>query len=482
MNVIKKSFFLTLTLFFVVAASAMADKAAQIDALVQKYADLNQFNGSVLAAERGKVIFKKGFGEANLEWDIPNAPDTKFRIGSITKQFTSMLVLQLVQEGKLKLDDTVSAILPWYRQDTGTRFTVHHLLNHTSGLPNYTNAEFFAGPGRRTWGTEAFVKQFCSGDLEFEPGAEYRYSNSGYFLLGAVIEQVTGKSYERNLRERILDPLGMKDTGYDLQEIILPKHASGYMRRGGQVTAADYVDLSTPGAAGAMYSTVEDMVRWDQALYTNTLLGPELKAKMFTPGLGQYGYGWGIRTLPIGPGKAERTLVRHSGDIPGFSSYIMRVPEERHLVVIMSNFDNRALRAVGEGVLDILYGRTAPDPKRSLAETLHKTYQAKGLDVAVRQYRDIKASEAEKYGMDESALVALGYQLLGAGKTDDAIAIFKLNIEAFPQGWNSYDSLAEAYMTAGKKEDAVRNYAKSLELNPGNRNAVDQLNELMKAK
>lgn len=469
-------------LALLVCAAVAADKPAAIDALLQKYAALNQFNGAVLAAEDGKVIFKKGYGKANLEWGVPNAPDTKFRIGSVTKQFTSLLVLQLVQEGKLKLEATAADLLPYYRKDTGARFTVHHLLNHTSGLPNYTNPEFFMGPGRRPWGTEAFVKEFCSGDLEFEPGAVFRYSNSGYFLLGAVIEQVTGRSYEQNLRERILDPLGMKDTGYDHNELPLPKHAAGYRRQGERAMNADFVDLSTPGAAGAMYSTVEDMVLWDQALYGDRLLGPGLKAKMFTPGLGDYAYGWEVGKHPVGPAQAERTLIRHSGGIPGFTAHIVRVPQDRHLVVVMDNFSSGGIEPIAEGVLDIIYGRTPPDPKRPLAEALAKTYQAKGLDAAVRQYRDIKAHEAEKYSLTEAELNLLGYQLLGAGKVDDAIAVFKLNVEAFPQGFNPYDSLGEAFMAAGMKEDAIRNYAKSLELNPGNRNAVDMLNKLMKAK
>jgi CubicO group peptidase (beta-lactamase class C family) len=482
MNVAKKSCLPALALLLCIAVSGLADKAAPIDALVRKYVALNQFSGAVLAAEGGKVLFKKGYGMANLEWSIPNAPDTKFRIGSVTKQFTSMLVLQLVQEGRLKLDDKAADILPYYRKDTGGRFTVHHLLNHTSGLPNYTNAEFFLGPGRRPWGMEAFVKEFCSGELEFEPGAEYRYSNSGYFVLGAVIKQVTGKSYEQNLRQRILDPLGMTATGYDHQEIVLPGRAAGYERRGEAAVHADYVDLSTPGAAGAMYSTVEDMALWDRALYGDTLLGPELKTRMFTPGLGNYAYGWGVRMLPIGPDKAERTVIRHSGGIPGFSSHIVRVPEERNLVVVMSNFDDHGIQALAEGVLDILYGRTPPDPKRSAAEVLMKTYRAQGLDEVIRQYRDIKAREADQYNVSEGEINLLGYRLLGAGKVDDAIAIFKLNVEAYPQGANTYDSLAEAYMAAGKKEDAIRNYAKSLELDPGNRNALDRLNALMKAK
>jgi len=299
-----------------------------MEAFVKKYADLGLFNGAALAAQDGRVVFEKGYGAADLEWNIPNAPDTKFRIGSVTKQFTSMIVLQLVQEGKLKLDDKISDLMPDYRKDTGARITVHHLLNHTSGLPNYTDVPGFLTRLARVPITEGeMVKQYCSGDLQFEPGSQYRYSNSGYFLLGVLIGKVTGKSYEQNLRERILDPLGMKDTGYDHQDVVQPRHASGYQRQGEVTANAGYIDMTSPGAAGAMYSTVEDMVKWDRALCGDALLEAGLKEKMFTPGLGNYAYGWGVRKRPIGPEKSERTVQSHGGGIPGFSALIVRVPQ-----------------------------------------------------------------------------------------------------------------------------------------------------------
>jgi CubicO group peptidase (beta-lactamase class C family) len=170
----------------------------------------------VLVADGGKVIYKKGFGMANMEWEIPNQTDTKFRIGSVTKQFTATLVLQLTEEGKIKLDGKITDYLPDYRKDTGDKVTIHHLLNHTSGIPSYTGLPgFFQNESRNPYGVKEFVKKFASGDLEFEPGSKFSYNNSGYFLLGAIIEQVTGKPYARVLQERIFDPLGMKDTGYD---------------------------------------------------------------------------------------------------------------------------------------------------------------------------------------------------------------------------------------------------------------------------
>src|SRR5215216_6485219 len=187
---------------FITATNAFAQQNVQkIDGLLKQYHEYGQFNGSVLVAEKGKVIYKKSFGMANMEWSIPNQPDTKFRIGSVTKQFTATLILQLVEEGKVKLDGKLSDYLTDYRKDTGDKVTIHQLLNHTSGIPSYTGLpNFFAEVSRNPYSVTDFVKKFASGDLEFEPGSKFSYNNSGYFLLGAIIEKVTGKSYETVLK------------------------------------------------------------------------------------------------------------------------------------------------------------------------------------------------------------------------------------------------------------------------------------------
>ncbi|MEK6288086.1 MAG: serine hydrolase domain-containing protein [Acidobacteriota bacterium] len=245
---------LLITIAWLAAAHASVlaqDKAATIDELMKVYNSYRQFNGAVLVAENGKVIFKKGYGMANMEWNIPVETDTKFRLGSITKQFTSMLVLQLVQEGKIKVEGKLTDYLPDYRKDTGDRITIHQLLNHTSGIPSYTSLpNFFQEIARNPYSVSDFVKKFASGDLEFEPGTKMVYNNSGYFLLGAIVERVTGKPYEQVLKERILDPVGMKNTGYDHHATILAKRASGYEKRPGGYINAPYLDMSLPYAAG----------------------------------------------------------------------------------------------------------------------------------------------------------------------------------------------------------------------------------------
>jgi CubicO group peptidase (beta-lactamase class C family) len=464
------------------SATAVAeDKAAAIDSLLKRHHDVGAFNGAALVAENGKVIFKKGFGLADFEWKVPNAPDTKFRLGSITKQFTAVLILQLVEEGKLSLDTTLAKALPYYRPDTGARVTVHQLLSHTSGIPSYTSLPtFFRDVSRDPYEVKDFVIKYCSGDLEFEPGTTFRYDNSGYFLLGAILEQLTGKTYAEVLKERVLDPVGLRATGYDVGGPLLEKRARAYERSLLGVRNAPYLDMSLPYAAGALYSTVEDLYVWDQALYGETVLPKAAKERMFKPNLGKYAYGWGIDTRPIGPGKADRQTIGHGGGINGFSTLITRVPEDRNLVVLLNNTGGTNLDVMFAGIADILYGRTPAPVKEPVARALYETIEKSGVAAAAARYRELKARGAAEFDLTEGQLNSLGYELLQQKRNTDAIEVFKLNVEAFPESANTYDSLGEAYMKAGQKELAIKSYAKSLELNPGNRNAVDQLAALTK--
>jgi CubicO group peptidase (beta-lactamase class C family) len=211
-----RSVYLLVVLMAPMLASAQQDQqssaASQIDHVMQSHAAAGDFSGSVLVAREGRILYEHAFGYANLEWKIPNDLQTKFEIGSMTKQFTALLVLQYVNEDKIKLDSHLGDYLPYYRKDTASRITVRQLLDHTSGVPNFISAPgFLEGPASRTKFTvRDFAEKYCSGDLEFEPGTKFNYSNSGYFLLGAVLQQVSGKSYEQILRERIFNPLGMR--------------------------------------------------------------------------------------------------------------------------------------------------------------------------------------------------------------------------------------------------------------------------------
>ncbi|HEX2270221.1 MAG TPA: serine hydrolase [Pyrinomonadaceae bacterium] len=462
-------------------AALAQDHAAKIQEMLTLAHKYRQFNGSVLVAENGKVIYKGGFGMANMEWDIPNTPDTKFRLGSITKQFTAVLTLKLVEQGKIKLDGKISEYLPDYRKDIGEKVTVHHLLTHTSGIPSYTGQPgFFANVSRNPYKVAEFVKTHTSGNLEFEPGTKFSYNNSGYFLLGAIVERVTGKSYEQALKEMILEPLGMKNTGYDHHDTLLPKRASGYARTGNAYTNAAYLDMSIPYAAGSLYSTVEDLYLWDQALYTDKVLTPQSKELMYKPFLRDYAYGWAITNASFKLNDQPVPIITHGGGINGFTTTIVRFPKEKNLIVILDNTSNPNLNRLSDRIAKIIYDQPYELPKPSIATIIEKTIAEKGIEAAVAEYRDLKTKQAATYDFAEPELNALGHRLMSTGKTKEAIEIFKLNVEAYPQAFNTYDSLAEAYMNSNERELAITNFKKSLELNPNNRSASENLKKLEK--
>ncbi|MCH8035314.1 MAG: serine hydrolase [Bacteroidetes bacterium] len=477
---LKKTLVIIVLSFFAVTNSVFAqDKATEIDKMMQLYHDYGQLNGTVLVADGGEVIFKKGYGLANMEWDIANEPNTKFRLGSITKQFTSMLIMQLVAEGKIQLDGKMTNYLSDYRKDTGNKVTIHHLLTHTSGIPSYTSLpNYFKDVSRNPYTVDEFVKQFCSDNLAFEPGSKYSYSNSGYFVLGAIIEKVTGKTYETVLQKRILDPLHMKNTGYDHHETIIANRATGYEKTPNGYINSAYLDMSHPFSAGSMYSTVEDLYLWNQALYTEDLLSDKYKDIMFRPFLSNYAYGWGVRKILLGASEDSLQVVSHGGGINGFNTLITRLVDDKYLIVLLNNTGGTALNRMSIGITNILYGKPYDQPQKPIAEELFKTLSEKNIASAIQHYHDLKKKYPDNYNFRESELNRLGYQLLGLEKVDEAIGIFKLNVESYPASSNVYDSLGEAYMKNGQTELAISNYKKSFELDPSNSNAAEMVKVL----
>lgn len=472
-------------LFFLCLTGLFAqDKAVKIDELLNKFYEDGQFNGVALVAEKGQVILNKGYGLANMEWNIPNQADTKFRIGSITKQFAAMLTMQLVQEGKINLQGKLSDYLPAYRKDTGEKITIHHLLTHTSGIPPYTGLPgVWSDSLRKHYETEYLVKHFHSGDLEFEPGTKFKYNNSGYYLLAVIIEKVSGKSFEENLQERILKPLHMNNSGVDRNERIQGKKAAGYLKNIEGLTNDPYFHMSNALGAGDMYSTVEDLYLWDRALYKDQLLSEKNKKIMFTPFLSNYAYGWGVYKVPLGDSTTDSLdVISHSGGINGFNTIIFRLIKDQHLIVLFNNTGSTNLSGMSRMITNILYDKPFEMPKKSIAITIGKIVLNEGAEEAIKMYHDLKANQKDTYNFEEFELNNLGYQLLQLKKVKDALEIFKLNVAEYPEAFNPYDSLGEAYMNNGEKELAIKNYAKSLELNPNNTNAIVMLERIRQMK
>jgi len=350
-------------------ASTLAPSAQGAAAAIDTYLTAEEagrrFMGSVLVSRAGQVLFEKGYGYANAEWQIPNDPQTKFRLGSITKQFTATLVLQLQEQGKLKVTDGICKYLDPC-PPTWSLVTVHHLLSHTSGVPSYTEDPLARPAMIQPQKLEDIAARFRNKPLEFAPGAQYHYSNSGYFLLGLIIEKVTGKAYEKVLAEQIFEPLGMQDSGYDHTAPILPHRASGYRFAANRVDLenADYTDMSWPYSAGALYSTVRDLEKWNEALYTDKVLPQAALAKMWTPVLQQYGYGWTI--APATPAFNHRQ-VGHGGSINGFSTYIGRYPDDELAVIVLSNNVLVPTEAVARAVATIALGGKVIRPEERQA-------------------------------------------------------------------------------------------------------------------
>ncbi len=297
-----------------VCASEIEGKIDEIFRIVQA----GRSPGAAVAVIRdNQVVLTRAYGMANIEGAVANSPATIFRLASITKPFTAIAVLQLMESGKLTLDDPLSKYISDYPSAATVR--ISHLLHHTAGIPDFTP-----------------IDEVKKRPLEFEPGTRLSYSNNGYLLLGHIIEKVSGQSWGDYLRDHIFLPLEMTHSGFD-RTVILPGRATGYLLKDGAYSAIPPSDARDAYSAGGLYSTVEDMVRWTQALTTSKVLRRETIEQAWTPGLltdGRktvYGFGWILTTYR---GLRE---IGHGGDITGFNSYVAHYPDERLTIVVLSN-------------------------------------------------------------------------------------------------------------------------------------------------
>lgn len=467
------------------------DRSKQIDDLIQAYNSFQQFSGNVLVIKDGKIIFKKEYGYADMEFNIPNNSDTKFRIGSLTKQFTAMLIIQLKQDGKLKLTDPISTFLPFYRKDIGERVTIHQLLTNSSGIPDYVQRDdFFSDISIHQYSSrQEFVKKFCSGDLQFEPGSKYNYSNSGFYILGTIIEMITKQPYATVLKEKIFDVVGMKNSGMDIPEVLLKDRARGYNCNYGTYTNADYINSSSSiFSAGGIYSTTEDLMLWNEALYGEKLLSQENKKIMFTPALNKYACGIIVNKILVPGMNHEVTFATHTGGINGFRALILRNIEDKESIILLSNvvLNNNPgidLNPIGNRIFSILHGIPYEMPKLSAANAIGEKIDKESIHKALSFFQQIKIQEKDQYDFSnlETELNSLGYTLLNKNRIKEALAIFKLNTQESPNAWNVYDSYGEALMADGQKAEAIKNYEYSLKLNPENTNAEKQL-KILKRK
>lgn len=442
--------FLPLFIFFLTQCSNQEQsKADQIEALVTKGYHLGLFNGTILVVNEGEVIYKSALGYQDLETRTPLTLSSAFYLASVSKQFTTMAIMMLKEQGKLSYDDTLGEFFPEF-PDYANTVTIRHMMTHTSGIPNHFSIISDTDGLTNKDVLEALIKQ---DSLLFQPGDRYSYSNGAYVLLSLIVAQVSEKPYHIFMDENIFDPLNMENTlVYDESGPDVSERTVGYTLFGDK---NDYT-LFTSGAGG-MYTTVEDLYKWDQALYTETLVKIKTVKEAFTPFITNndstlsYGYGWVIKEDEKGK------IVFHSGGLAGFSTYIERHLDQKNTIIFL-NSRGTPLGWLSEGIRNILFDRPYVMPKAPVTLKLNQIYQKSGISEVLIQYQKLKEENQDEYLFNEFLINGYGYYLLEKDRKKDAIEIFKLNTFEHPESPNVYDSLGEGYERDNQLLLAAKNY------------------------
>ena len=461
----------------------LSDKEKEIDVFVRLCHEYRIFEGTVLVSESGKVIYKKSYGLANREWNVPHELDSRYVIGSVSKQFTAMLVLQLAEEKKLRLEGKISDYLQDFPKDKGDRVTIHQLLCHSSGIPNNQHFEnWYTELWHKEYSTQELIELFYGLDLDFSPGSQFVYSNTGYYICAAIIEKVTGKRYDEVLKEKILVPLGMKNSGFLDSYSVIPKLDMGYMYWNFAYIKAPYASPSSSIGAGSIYSTVEDMFKWERGLAEQKLVSKKFQDLMFKPHINMragrdYGYGVVLGKDVIAGVDGSVSFAEHTGNQPGFSCLLLRIPDDDHSIIVLSNIDHIDLRLMRSGLINILYGQ-ATSVKKPISLVLSECNTTEEIQAAIEHFHHSRA----EYAIRRDAVNGLGLQFLLDKKKDMGLAVLEFNAEEHPRSPWVYESLAEAYLMIGNQERAITNLNKVLEWDPQNAHARKKLEELNKKK
>ena len=440
MSKIKILLFIILTILLINSSKA-DDYATKLDELLSKYDSMQLFSGVVLLAKDGNIVFEKPYGYADWNKKTANNNQTLFNIASITKMFTATMIRQLEQEGKLSLSDPLGKFIKLYGNENDNKITIDMLLQMKAGLgdylgdPNYNkNVESFTN-------VDAYLNLIKNEPLLFEPGTNSEYSNSGYAVLGGVVEKVTGKSYADNLKERIFDPLGMTNSYFRQISDVLSNSAvpAGIDFSGNK---HNMQEKTSPSGAGGIYTNVEDLLKLDTYLRSTNLM----------------------------------SLGTRAGGTPGWNSVFAQF-KDGYTLLVFSNFSHSA-EEIESRFRQIKKGEDYSAPALPVEMKFYKILTEEGAAGLSSKMKNILQDNHLEY--NDNHLNNFGYQLMQSGDIDKAIQVFKLNTELFPEIANTYDSLGEAYMNIGDKENAIVNYKKVLELRPQNENAKKMIEKLQK--
>ncbi len=478
-------------------------RAERIESYLQRFHETGLFNGSALVIDAGKVVFEGAFGLADFgvsvhpdegsepeiveeaaPGDLPaNTASTRFRIASITKQFTAALVLRLAEEGLLHVDDPISLHIPEYPGPNADRITIHHLLNHTSGIPSYTNLEGYMEEDTMTpLSPEEIIALTWDEPLEFEPGTEFAYNNSGYVLLGWIVEKITETSFGEALHEWILAPLELSDTGYDQSVLPDPEqgHARGHTRTLTGHRPSQLIDPTLPHAAGMLYSTANDLARWASALFGwGGLVGPfqdeNTIHQMMTPDLEDYAYGVRVSHLDIGRESGVR-VVEHGGGIFGFSSYLRVFPHHERLLVVLDNTTGD-VRPLVAGLTNLLWGVQPTEPRQSVARRLLPIVESGGAEPALARYFTWRRTRPEAYDYSPGEVVRLAAHFR-AEQPEVALAILEGFSEEEPHSLPVVFALSDLLAAQGDTAAAAGHVETALTTTPGTTSLLTRLRAL----
>lgn len=347
----KKIIIVAVTLFGSIFQVKAQQYATKIDSLINKAVSLKRFNGTVLVKKNGKVVFEKAYGYQDIQNKIENTPNTIFQVGSLTKQFTAAVVLKLAEQQKLSIDDKISKYFPEIKRSD--EITIKNLLTHTSGLSEiFRDTLYIQENKQKPISKGKLLSFFIDKPFYFDPGTQYAYCNSGYILLGLIIEKVSGKSYEQMVREYILKPLKMTHSGFDFIRLKSSQKALGYIKFSSAESISSMPwDSTFTYSAGSLYSTANDLYLWHKGLLNHKVLSKESLAKAYTPFLEGYGLGCWIDTL------YQKRVISHGGNIEGFTSYFGRITEDDVCVILLNNIYNREIESIATSILAILYDK-----------------------------------------------------------------------------------------------------------------------------
>jgi CubicO group peptidase (beta-lactamase class C family) len=363
--------FLAVILSSCTGGSSSKHKISQI---VLQYHQNGKFSGSALVGYRDSTVYEGAFGYADETWKIANTPATRFQIGSLTKQFTAALILELAQQGRIDLDGTLSTYLPDYRQDVADAVTIRQLLGHSAGVPDFVHRSDIMQIVKEPATPQEVISKYCSNALEFVPGTQFKYSNCGYLILGALYEQVTGETYADGLR-RLTARAGLTDTGISGPRAIVPRLATAYVVENGQQIKAPYIDWSVAFSSGAVHSTVRDLWRWRSELLNRRVLDVGAVKEIFAIRPFGYSFGWHVgRTSPTQlrsflasdygaqppNNSANLLLASHSGDLPGFHSCMTLFLDGTWTLILLDNHDSKSLPNLAAEIINAV---STVDPK-----------------------------------------------------------------------------------------------------------------------